>query len=97
MRVTSTPPNSLAVLVISDQLTTSLLPGAPGCSLHAGLPLLLALPTVTNGVGTGTATVPIPCSVPPGVVLAFQWGVYTPGHNTFGWIVSSDIDVSWNL
>lgn len=97
MSLTNAPPNSLAVLLASDQLTSTSIPGAPGCVLYAGLPILLALPTVANGTGSGTVTVPIPCSVPPGVSLAFQWGVYTPGHNAFGWIVSSDIDVFWSL
>jgi hypothetical protein len=39
---------------------------------------------------------PIPCSVPCGVTLAFQWGVFTPGWNNFGWIVSDDLDISWS-
>ena len=95
MRVSNAPPNSLAVLVVSSQLTSSPIPGAPGCNLYAGLPLLLALPTVTNAFGVGLATVPLPCSVPPGVALAFQWGIYTPGHNAFGWITSNDIDAAW--
>ncbi len=97
MTLSAAPANSLAVLLISDQLTTSAIPGAPGCSLYAGVPVVLVMPTVTNATGNGSATVPLPCNMPPGVTLAFQWGVYTPGHNAFGWIVSNDMDVSWSL
>ena len=95
-RVTDAPATSLAVLVISSQLTTMPIPGAPGCSLYAGLPVLMILPTVTNAAGVGAVVLPIPCSIPSGAVLAFQWGVYSPNANAFGWIVSDDLDISWS-
>jgi hypothetical protein len=94
--ITGAPANSLAALVISDLLTTTPIPGAPGCNLYAGLPFIVVLPTITNGAGSGQVTVPIPCSIPDNTVLAFQWGIYTPGHNAFGWIVSNDIDIRWD-
>jgi hypothetical protein len=94
--VDNAPTNSLAFLVVSDQLTTTPIPGAPGCSLYAGLPLLDAFPAVVNNSGFGSVILPIPCSVPSGVTLAFQWGVFTPGWNNFGWIVSDDLDISWS-
>lgn len=94
--ITSAPPVSLVALVISTNFTTTPIPGAPGCSLYAGLPLLTALPTVSNAVGNGFVPLPMPCSIPSGSALAFQWAIYTPGHNAFGWIVSNDMDVSWS-
>ncbi|MCB9878722.1 MAG: hypothetical protein H6835_14090 [Planctomycetes bacterium] len=94
--VSTAPANSLAALLISAQLTTTPIPGAPGCDLYAGLPLLFALPTVTNGGGGGTITLPIPIGALPGAALAFQWAIYTPGHNAFGGIVSDDVDLHWN-
>lgn len=94
--VTNSPPLTLAAVVISGNFTTTPIPGAPGCSLYAGLPLITALPTVVNGVGNGSVNVPIPCSIPSGAGLAFQWAIYTPGHNAFGWIVSNDMDIFWS-
>jgi hypothetical protein len=94
--VSTAPAFSLAVLLISDQFTTTPLPGAPGCNLYAGLPFLTLLATVTDGAGFGSVDLPIPCGIPNGAALAFQWGVYTPGHNAFGWIVSNDLDISWS-
>jgi len=90
------PANSIAVLVIGNQLATIPLPGAPGCNLYMGLPLLDARATITNATGDATSPIPIPPIVPSGSILAFQWAVYTPGWNTFGWITSQDIDLSWS-
>lgn len=39
---------------------------------------------------------PLPCSIPDGAALAFQWAIYRPGNNAFGWIVSDDMDVYWS-
>jgi len=94
--LTNAPANSLAVLLVGDVLTTNLIPGAPGCNLYMGLPVLDTLASVTSVTGYGAQSVPIPCSVPSGVTLAFQWGVLTPGHNAFGWITSDDLDVNWS-
>lgn len=96
LTIASAPANSLAVLLISPQLTTTAIPGAPGCSLYAGLPFLSVLPTFTDAAGSGFAPLPMPCSIPSGFTLAFQWGIYTPGHNAFGWIVSNDMDINWS-
>lgn len=95
VHVSNAPANSLAVLLIGNVLTTAPLPGAPGCSIYMGVPFLDAIPTVTSNIGFGYVSLPIPCSVPPGSLLAFQWGVYTPGHNSLGWITSDDLDVTW--
>lgn len=89
------PPNTLAALLVGDQLATIPVPGAPGCQLYMGLPLLLALPVVTSATGQASVSVPIPTTAGPGIVLACQWGVYTPGWNAFGWIASHDLDLSW--
>ncbi len=94
--LTGAPANSLAVLLISDVLTTIPIPGAPGCSLYAGLPLVSVLPAVTLGTGAANREVPLPCSIPSGTTLAFQWAIYSPQANAFGWIVSDDLDISWN-
>ncbi|MEZ6036424.1 MAG: hypothetical protein R3F29_03010 [Planctomycetota bacterium] len=94
--ITGAPPIHLAVLVISDVLTTTPIPGAPGCELYAGLPLLSILPTLTDAAGSGSVGLPLPCSIPQGATLAFQWAIYTPGHNAFGWIVSNDQDIFWS-
>ena len=96
VEVDNAPPNSLAVLLIGNLLASSPIPGAPGCTRYVGLPLLNALPTVTSVSGSGSIQLPMPCSIPSGVTLAFQWAVYTPGHNAFGWITSDDIDISWS-
>jgi hypothetical protein len=93
--ISGAPANSIAVLVASDVLSTTPIPGAPGCLLYAGLPLLDILPTVTNGGGSGSVALPIPCSVPSGTALAFQWAVYAPTANAFGCITSNDIDMFW--
>lgn len=90
------PPNSLVALLASDQLTSTAIPGAPGCTLYAGLPLLNAFVTISDGAGNATVGLPIPCGVPHGFALALQWAVYTPGHNPFGWIASDDIDLYWS-
>jgi hypothetical protein len=90
------PTGSLAVLVLSDQLATAPIPGAPGCNLHVGLPVLTALPTVTNGLGDGEVMVPMPCSIPTGLTIALQWRIYSPAANAFGWIVSNDLDINWH-
>lgn len=96
LTITGAPANSLAVLVIGDQLLTLPIPGAPGCNLYMGLPLLSVLPIVTDAVGNGQVGLPIPCSIPHDIALAFQWGIYTPGWNSFGWITSNDTDISWS-
>lgn len=94
--VTGAPPTSLAVLVVSDQLTTTPIPGAPGCFLYAGLPLISIFPAVTDAAGDAEATIAIPCSIPNGAALAFQWAILAPTANAFGWIVSNDLDLSWS-
>lgn len=96
LAVIGAPANSLAVLLIGDQLVTTPLPGAPGCNLYMGLPLLSALPIITDNAGNGSVPMPIPCSVPHGVILAFQWGIYTPGWNPFGWITTDNFDIRWS-
>ncbi len=90
------PANSIAALIASNVFTTTPIPGAPGCSLYAGLPFLDVLPVVTNGAGAGSVAIPIPCSVPNATALAFQWAIYTPGTNAFGWVVSDDVDIIWS-
>lgn len=95
VQISNAPPNSLAALVIGDQFATLPIPGAPGCRLYMGLPLITALPVLTSSVGSGQVNLPIPVGVPPSVVLAIQWAVYTPGWNAFGWITSRDIDLAW--
>ena len=47
-------------------------------------------------MGEGSVAIPIPVTTPPSVLLGFQWGVYTPGYNPFGWIASNDLDIAWN-
>ena len=94
--IAGAPPSSIAALVISTNFTTLPVPGAPGCFLYAGLPFVTVLPTVTNAVGDGVVTLPLPCSIPHSAGLAFQWGIFTPGHNAFGWIVSNDMDINWS-
>ena len=94
--VTDTPPSSLVALLISTNLTTTSIPGAPGCELYAGLPVLTALPTLSDAAGNSSIPLPLPCSIPSGAILAFQWVIHTPGHNAFGFISSNDMDVSWS-
>jgi hypothetical protein len=94
--LTDSPPTTIAALVISDQLTTTAIPGAPGCFLYAGAPVLDVLPVVVDPAGDAVAFVPIPISLPGSAQLAFQWAVWTPGWNAFGWIVSDDLDISWS-
>lgn len=94
--VSGTVPSSLAVLVVSDQFVSAPIPGAPGCTLYAGLPFLVILPTVTDASGFGSVPVPIPCGIPSPSSLAFQWGIFVPGFNPFGWVVSNDDDVLWS-
>jgi len=93
--ISGAPAPSLAALVISGQLTTTSIPGAPGCFLYAGLPFVTVLATVTNSVGDGSVPLPIPCAIPSGVTLACQWAIYSPAANAFGWIVSNDMDINW--
>ncbi|MFK7740228.1 MAG: hypothetical protein AB8H80_07880 [Planctomycetota bacterium] len=95
IEIANAPANSLAVLVIGDQLNTLPIPGAPGCTLYMDLPILVALPTVTSPGGAGAVDLPIPLGALPGAMLACQWGVFTPGWNAFGWITSADIDLRW--
>lgn len=94
--IDNAPPSSLAALLISTNFTTTPIPGAPGCNLYAGLPLLDVMPVLLNVSGDGQVGLPMPTSIPNGVTLAFQWAVWTPGHNAFGWIVSNDIDINWS-
>src|SRR5690606_31107131 len=91
--ITGAPPVHLAVLLSSDQLTTKPMPGTAGCELYAGLPSLTILPTLTDAAGSGSVGLPLPCTSPHTASLAFQWAIYTPGHNAFGWIVSNDQDI----
>tara|TARA_R110002096_G_scaffold315272_4_gene509542 strand:- start:184 stop:2529 length:2346 start_codon:yes stop_codon:yes gene_type:complete len=93
--VDDAPPGSIAALLIGDNFMTSPLPGAPGCQLYMGTPVLTALSTTANFAGVGKVAVPIPCGVTVGSAFAFQWIVMTPGHNAAGWITSNDMDVSW--
>ncbi len=96
VELSNAPPASLAALLISDTLTSVSIPGAPGCQLYVNFPPLIALPIVTSAVGEGSVAIPIPVTTPPSVLLGFQWGVYTPGYNPFGWIASNDLDIAWN-
>ncbi|MCB9878124.1 MAG: hypothetical protein H6835_11030 [Planctomycetes bacterium] len=96
LTVSGAPPVHLAVLVVSDQLTTTPIPGAPGCNLYAGLPAIGFLPALTDAAGSAAVNLPLPCSIPHSATLAFQWAIYTPGHNAFGWIVSNDQDIPWS-
>ena len=89
------PVNSLAVLVFGTQLTNQQIPGAPGCFLLTGPPFLGLVPTVTDAVGEASVSMPIPCALPPNFLLGLQWGVYSPTANAFGWIVSNNLDISW--
>lgn len=93
--LTNAPGNSLAVLLVNSTLATLPIPGAPGCTLYQAFPPAVLLPIVTTNAGHGAVTVPIPPSLPVGIVFAFQWGVYTPGHNALGWIASNGLDLLW--
>ena len=95
IELSNAPGGSLAALLISNTLTTVSIPGAPGCTLYVDFPLLLAVPTITTAGGAANVSVPIPAGAPPGALLGFQWGVFTPGYNAFGWIASDDLDISW--
>ena len=95
IELSNAPSGSLAALLISNTLTTAPIPGAPGCTLYVDFPLLLAMPTITTATGDASVSVPIPVGAPPGALLGFQWGVYTPGYNAFGWIASGALDISW--
>ena len=94
--VSNAPANSLAVLLVGDVLTTAPIPGAPGCNLYVGLPWITVLPTLVNATGGGGVPLPMPCSIPAGLTIACQWGIYSPTSNAFGWIVSNDLDITWN-
>ena len=96
LTLANAPVNSLAVLLLGDLLATAAIPGAPGCNLYVGLPVLTSLPAVTNSLGKSTVMVPMPCSIPAGLTIACQWGIYAPTANAFGWIVSNDIDIQWH-
>lgn len=95
IELSNAPSGSLAALLINDTLTSVPIPGAPGCSLYVDFPLLIALPTITTAGGNAVVPVPIPVGAPAGFLLGFQWGVFTPGHNAFGWISSNGLDISW--
>ena len=94
--VANAPPNSIAFLMTSATLTTTPIPGAPGCDLYIGLPLISATPAFVNGSGFGSLIVSIPYCVPSGSLLGFQWAVFAPGWNPIGLVVSDDLDVSWS-
>ncbi|MCK5940510.1 MAG: hypothetical protein KAI24_00970 [Planctomycetes bacterium] len=94
--IDNAPPSSIAFLMTSDTLTTTPIPGAPGCELYAGLPLISATPALVTNSGSGSLIVPIPTCVPTGSTLAFQWAVLTPGWNALGAIVSDDLDITWS-
>ena len=96
LTIDNAPPNSIAFLMTSATLTTTPLPGAPGCDLYAGLPLISATPALVTSSGSGSLIVKIPRCVPSGSQLAFQWAVLTPGWNSIGLIVSNDLDVFWS-
>ena len=93
--ISNGPPNSIAILMVSDLFTTTALPGAPGCNLYVGLPLISTTPAVVLGNGMGSLIMPIPPCVPHGTALAFQWTVFTPGWNPLGLVFSDDLDISW--
>jgi hypothetical protein len=96
LSVALAPPGALAALMISPASQSSIIPGAPGCVLELGLPLLAAMPAVVSPFGFATVGVPIPLGVPDGALLTFQWAVYTPGHNPFGWITSDAIELHYS-
>ncbi len=87
--------NSFGLLVFSNVLTTTTVPGAPGCLLFAGLPWINFRSAPLDATGFGTANIPIPCSIPSGATLAFQWLVYSPTSNSYGFILSNDLDINW--
>ena len=93
--ISNGPPNSIAILMVSDILTTTPVPGAPGCELYLGLPLISTTPGVVFGNGMGSVFMPIPSCVPHGTTLAFQWAVYTPGWNALEFVFSDDLDITW--
>ena len=95
LTLSGAPATSLAVLVVSGVLSSNAIPGAPGCTLYIGGPLLFLPPTVTSPAGSAATALQIPCSIPNGFVLGCQWGIYSPTANAFGWIVSNDIDIRW--
>jgi len=90
------PPLSIALLVVGDVYANVPIPGAPGCELYMGLPIVASFAAVTDPLGNSTVPLTFPCSVPHGAALAFQFGIYVPGHNPLGWITSNDMDVSWS-
>ncbi len=94
LTATGAPPNRLAVLAISDQFGFVPLPGAPGCTLYIGAAITF-LPTVTSSAGDASIPVPIPCALPGNTALACQWGFFTPTVNSFGWVLSNDLDIVW--
>jgi len=95
LTVSDAPASSVAILFISDTFASTPIPGAPGCNLYLGLPVIGTYVAVTSPSGTASAPVPIPTQIPTGTNLAFQWIIYSPTANAFGWIVSDDLDISW--
>ena len=89
------PPNSIAMLLWSNTFATTPIPGTPGCNFYLGLPAIGTAVAITSGTGTANVWFPMPTQIPSGTSLAFQWAIYSPTANAFGWIVSDDLDVYW--
>ena len=96
MDVSNAPPTSLAVLAVGDAVQNVPIPGAPGCTLHVGLPPLALFPAITDSAGLAGIDLPLPCSIPDGFVLRFQWAIFAPTVNVFGWITSDASTVTWH-
>lgn len=95
LALSNAPPTTIAALLIGDQFASTALPGAPGCTLYMGLPIVSATPAIVDAAGSAVVPVPLPCSIPAGFGFACQWAIYTPGHNALDWITSDDVDLYW--
>jgi hypothetical protein len=93
--LTDAPASSVAVLLISGTFGSAPLPGAPGCTLYVGLPLVSTMVAVTDPIGDADLTLPMPSQILSGTQLAFQWAIISPTANSLGLILSDDVDVSW--
>jgi hypothetical protein len=82
-------------LLISGTFGSAPLPGAPGCTLYVGLPLVSTMVAVTDPIGDADLTLPMPSQILSGTQLAFQWAIISPTANSLGLILSDDVDVSW--
>jgi len=95
VRLDGAPPLSLAALLVGDQTIQFLLPGTAGCELRVGLPLVTAIPVVTDLFGNVGAPIQLPCVVPHGASLTMQWAMYAPGV-PYDWTLSDGLRVDWS-